>query len=193
MASENPVVRDYVWHIFLVGVAMAYFEVFYAWSRVKLRSVFGNIMKELFCRLGQSVLLVLLLLKLITVPVFLNLLVGIYLVRTLIIKIYAFRLHRPHLHFKFPANTKEILIYSAMIILGGSTAIVLLEVDKVMLNHFLEIENVAYYGVAGFIAITIAVPARAMHQITYPLTAQYLNLKDTLALEDLYKRSSSTS
>lgn len=192
LSKENPVVRDYVWHIFLTGMAMAYFEVFYAWARIRMKSVLGNFMKEVFCRIAQSLLLVLLWLKLIDVDFFINALVGFYLLRTVLMKIYAFSLRMPKLDFEFPQNWKNIIKYSALIILGGSTAIVLIEVDKVMLNNYLKIENVAYYAVAGFIASTIAVPSRAMHQITYPLTATYLNNKDKPALKKLYQKSSLT-
>ena len=192
LSKENPVVRDYVWHIFLTGMAMAYFEVFYAWARIRMKSVIGNFMKEVFCRIAQTLLLVLLWLRLIDVDFFINALVGFYLLRMVLMKLYAFRLRMPKLDFEFPQNWKNIIKYSALIILGGSTAIVLMEVDKVMLNNFLKIENVAYYAVAGFIASTIAVPSRAMHQITYPLTATYLNTKNKPALKKLYQKSSLT-
>ncbi|WP_367186928.1 hypothetical protein [Maribacter confluentis] len=99
-------------------------------------------------------------------------------------KVYAFYLRKPKINFTLPYNWINIVKYSALIILGGSTAIVLLEVDKVMLNSFLEIDNVAYYAVSGFIASTIAVPSRAMHQITYPLTASYINNKEKPALKN---------
>ncbi len=192
LSRENPVVRDYVWQIFLTGMAMAYFEVFYAWARIRMKSIFGNFMKEVFCRIAQTGLLILLWLKIIEIDFFINALVGFYLVRTLIMNIYAYRLQMPKLNFNLPKNWKNIVTYSGLIILGGSTAIVLVEVDKVMLNNFLKIENVAYYAVAGFIASTIAVPSRAMHQITYPLTATYLNNQDSYALKKLYQKSSLT-
>ncbi|WP_419211185.1 lipopolysaccharide biosynthesis protein [Maribacter sp. X9] len=192
LSKENPVVRDYVWHIFLIGMAMAYFEVFYAWARIRMKSIFGNFMKEVFCRIAQTILLILLWLKIIDIEFFINALVGFYIFRTLIMKIYAYRLRMPKLNFTLPENWVNIVKYSGLIILGGSTAIVLMEVDKVMLNNFLKIENVAYYAVAGFIASTIAVPSRAMHQITYPLTATYLNNKDKVALKILYQKSSLT-
>ncbi|MEM9686386.1 MAG: oligosaccharide flippase family protein [Bacteroidota bacterium] len=47
----------------------------------------------------------------------------------------------------------------------------------------------AFYYVAVFTAMVIIVPARAMHQIVYPLTAKLINTNDKHALEDLYKRS----
>ncbi|WP_027075564.1 lipopolysaccharide biosynthesis protein [Maribacter antarcticus] len=192
LSRKNPIVRDYVWHIFLAGMAMAYFEVFYAWARIRMKSVFGNFLKEVFCRLGQSVLLVLLYFDYIGIEDFINALIGFYLLRMLIMKLYAYTLRMPKVQFSFPDNWWDIVKYSALIILGGSTAIVLMEVDKVMLNNFLELKNIAYYSVAGFIASTIAVPSRAMHQITYPMTAEYLNRNDTVSLKQLYQKSSLT-
>lgn len=192
LSRENPIVGNYVWHIFLIGMAMAYFEVFYAWARIRMKSIFGNFMKEVFCRIAQTVLLILLWLQWIDIEFFITSLVAFYLIRTVIMKVYAYRLRMPKLNFDFPSNWKNIITYSALIILGGSTAIVLMEIDKVMLNNFLKLENVAYYAVAGFIASTIAVPSRAMHQITYPLTATYINTKNYDALKNLYQKSSLT-
>lgn len=192
ISSVNPMVKDYIWYVFVVGLAMAYFEVFYAWCKVHLKSVFGNFMKEVFGRIGVSVLLLLLYAELISLDTFFPLLVGLYLLRTAIIKIYAYSLRFPKFDFRFPSNTKEILTYSLLIILGGSAALVLLEIDKVMLNQFIKIENVAYYGVAVYIATVIIVPSRAMHQITYPLTAELLNNGDSFELETLYKKTSLT-
>ncbi|MBU3024617.1 polysaccharide biosynthesis C-terminal domain-containing protein [Zobellia galactanivorans] len=192
LSKENPIVKDYVWHIFLIAMVMAYFEVFYAWARVHMKSVFGNFMKEIFGRVGQTTLLVLLYFKVISVTSFIDGLVIVYILRMLVMKLYAYRLHRPRLVFDFPENTPKILVYSALIILGGSVAIVLLEIDKVMINQFIKIENVAYYSVASFIALVIAVPSRSMHQITYPLTAELLNRKDAVGLKRLYQKSSLT-
>ncbi len=192
LAKENPIVKDYVWYIFIIGMAMAYFEVFYAWARIEMKSVFGNFMKEVFGRIVQTILLILLFFEVISVDFFIKGLVGLYLARTLMMKLYAYSLRMPRLSFHFPANTSSILVYSGLIILGGSTAIVLLEVDKVMLNQFIEIENVAYYSVAGFMATAVGVPGRAMHQITYPLTAKLMNNKDVAALRQLYQKSSLT-
>ena len=192
LSKENPIVRGYIWHIFLAGMAMAYFEIFYAWARIRMRSIFGNLMKEIFCRIGQTVLLLLLWKQWISVEFFITALVGFYIARMVVMNIYAFRLRQPKMNFEVPRAWHSIVKYSALIILGGSTAIVLMEVDKVMLNSYVKIENVAYYAVAGFIASTIAVPSRAMHQITYPLTASYLNNQEKSALKLLYQKSSLT-
>lgn len=192
LAKRNAVVGGYVWYIYLVGLAMAYFEIFYAWARIAMRSVYGNFMKEIFSRVGQTVLLVLLYFKIITVPVFLMALVGIFVVRMVLMKLYAFKLRMPRLKFQRPDNFATIFNYSALIVIGGSVAAVLLEIDKVMLNQYLSIENVAFYSVASFMAMTIAVPSRSMHQITYPITASLMNAMDLEGLKRLYQKSSLT-
>ena len=192
LSQENPIVQNYIWPIFWIGMAMAYFEVFYAWARVRMKSVFGNFMKEVFSRVGITLLLFLLYSKFIQIEAFIPIAVAIYLLRTLIMCAYAFRTRMPRIIFDFPDNVRNILVYSTLIILGGSAAVVLLEIDKVMINQFIKIENVAYYSVAGFIAMVIAVPSRSMHQITYPITAELLNKKDQPALKELYQRTSLT-
>lgn len=192
ISQKNSLVKDYVWYVFLVGTAMAYFEVFFAWSRVHLKSVFGNFMKEVFARVGATLLLVLYYYRAIDLDAFFVALVGVYLLRTLIMKAYAFHLRFPKWDFKFPSETRNIITYSLLIILGGSAAVVLLEIDKVMINQFKALENVAYYGVAIYIATVIIVPSRAMHQITYPLTAELLNKGNFLELDVLYKKTSLT-
>ncbi|MEP3210284.1 MAG: oligosaccharide flippase family protein [Maribacter sp.] len=192
LSRTNPIVKNYVWYIFLIGLAMAYFEIFYAWARVHLKSVFGNFMKEIFVRAGTLILLVLIYLDSITVEFFLKSLVGLYIARMIIMKLYAFSLRMPKLDFNWPEQTRKILSYTTLIILGGSAAIILLEIDKVMLNQFIAIENVAYYGVATYIAMVIIVPSRSMHQITYPLTSELMNARDTEGMKTLYQKSSLT-
>ena len=192
LSQKNGLVKDYVWYVFLVGLAMAYFEVFFAWSRVHLKSVFGNFMKEVFARVGATLLLILYYYRIIDLDSFFVALVGVYFLRMLIMKGYAYHLRFPKWDFRFPAKTRHIITYSLLIILGGSAAVVLLEIDKVMINQFKTLENVAYYGVAIYIATVIIVPSRAMHQITYPLTAELLNKGNLLELDILYKKTSLT-
>lgn len=190
LTRENAIVSGYVWHIFLIGLGMAYFEVFFSWSKMRLRSTFGTFMKEVFVRLGVLVLLVLLAIDQLSVPIFINLLVGLYLLRTALMCIYALKLQP--IHFTKPKlpGRREIVVYSLLILLGGSVSVLLLELDRFMINQYIPIENVAYYTVAIFMATVIIVPYRSMHQITYPMTAGLLYRQDMEGLAALYRRSS---
>ncbi|WP_369998181.1 oligosaccharide flippase family protein [Winogradskyella sp.] len=191
LSGENPIVKDYVWHIFIIAIAMAYFEIFFAWSKVQMQTVFGNVMKEIFHRVCIMVLLFAVYLNWLTVEQFIMALVGVYVLRMLIMKLYAYSVRFPKFKFQGIEKLSAILKYSGLMIIAGSVAMLILDIDKFMIGLMIEdIEQVAYYSVAIFIATVIAVPQRSMHQIMMPLTAKYLNENNKLALEDLYKRSS---
>ncbi len=188
--EKNTIVQPYIWTIYILAFAASYFEVFFAWSKVKLKSVFGNIMKELFLRICISILLFLVYFKILTIPQFIYALVIAYLVRTLIMKIYALGLHRFTPHFSLPDNYISVFKYSGLILIAGSVASLLIDIDKAMIERYLPIENLADYQLCAFIAIVISIPSRAMHQITYPLTAKLINEKAKAKLKDLYQKSS---
>jgi O-antigen/teichoic acid export membrane protein len=80
--------------------------------------------------------------------------------------------------------------YSFYIILSGSVANLLLDGDKMILNQYMKIENIAYYSVATYIALVISVPSRAMHQIVYPITAKLMHENKYKELNALYKKTS---
>jgi len=190
LSIENPIVENYVWHILVLAIAMAYFEIFFAWSKVQLQTVFGNLMKEIFHRICTMLLLFAVYFDWISVEQFILGLIGIYVLRMVIMKRYAFSIKFPKLKFQKIETLPSILKYAGLIIIAGSVAMLILDIDKFMIGRILKIEQVAYYSVAIFIATVIAVPQRAMHQIMMPLTAKYLNEHNLPALKDLYKRSS---
>ena len=192
LSQKNTIIRDYVWYIYLAAIAMAYFEVFFAWSKTQMQTVFGNFMKEVFPRIGVTVLLFCVYLDWISVETYIAGVVGVYSLRMLIMMFYAFSIRLPVFKFNRIDRLRSILKYSFLIIIAGSIATVILDIDSFMLCLYIPIEKVAYYGVAIYIATVIVVPSRSMQQILQPLTAKYLNENNKVALEDLYIRSSQT-
>ncbi|RAV27830.1 lipopolysaccharide biosynthesis protein [Sinomicrobium soli] len=192
LSEKNRIVEDYVWAIYLVAFAMAYFEVFFAWTKVQMNSTFGNFMKEVFPRAVVMVLLFVLYLGWIDASEFIFWLAGMYLLRTAGMGVYAWKLKAPGFIPAFPENAQTVWKYSALIVLAGSIAVILLDVDKFMIGQYEIINNVAFYNVAVFIAMVIVVPSRAMHQITYPVTARLMNEGNREELRQLYRRSSLT-
>ncbi|MCB0450954.1 MAG: oligosaccharide flippase family protein [Confluentibacter sp.] len=192
LSQKNSIVKEYVWYIYVTAIAMAYFEVFFAWSKTQMQTVFGNFMKEVFHRVGTMLLLFAVYFKWLDVEQFIIGIVVLHVIRTIIMKLYAFSLKFPVIKFYKIEKLPSILKYSALIIIAGSIATVILDIDSFMLGMYIPIQEVAYYGVAIYIATVIVVPSRSMQQILQPLTAKYLNDKNKVALKDLYVRSSQT-
>ncbi len=192
LSIENPIIYDYVWLVPVIGLCMGYFEIFYAWVKVNMKSVLGNFIKEVFLRVLISIFLFAVYFKYITVQQFVYITVAIYLATTLMMLYFAIRVKRISLTFTFPENRRQIITYSIFIILSGSVAVLLLDIDKFMLGQYISIENIAFYSVAIFIATVISVPSRAMHQITYPITAKLMSENKYEELNVLYKKTSIT-
>ena len=191
ISKTNPLIKNYTYLIFFVAIFMGYFELFYAWSKVQLQSVFGNFIKEIFARFATSILLLLVYSEKITNSEFIYLVVIVYGIRMLIMLFYALYLYRPKLTFKRPQNIKKVVSYSLFMIVAGSAGFVLLEIDKFMIPQIQEgISKVAYYAVGIYIASVVGIPARAMQQIATPITAKELNDNNLKNVESLYKSSS---
>ncbi|MFH6997026.1 lipopolysaccharide biosynthesis protein [Flavobacterium sp. FlaQc-57] len=190
VSKKNAIVKSYIWLIPFIGFCMAYFEIFYAWLRVNMHSVFGNFVKEVGLRLFSLFLLIGVYYNWLSVEGFVYATAGLYFLAFLITMLYAFSIQKPTFQFTIPTNTKDILVYTFYIILSGSVANLLLDGDKMMLNQYMKIENIAFYSVATYIALVISVPSRAMHQIVYPITAKLMHENKYDELNILYKKTS---
>ena len=190
LSVKNPIIESYVWVIFLVSFATSYFEVFYSWSRVQFKSIFGNILKEIYPRISVLFLLVLVSLEVLNKENFVWWLTGLYYVRLILMIVYSFYLYKPVFSITIPDNFKEILSYSFYILLAGSAASFLIDIDKYMIPQKQAISQTAYYAVAVFIATVVEIPGRAMFQILNPLVAKSLNDQNYSELKYLYKKSS---
>lgn len=192
LSQKNPIIRDYVWMIPVIGLFMGYFEIFYAWVKVHLKSVFGNFVKEVLLRIFISIFLFAVYFDWISNVQFVYSLVFIYFTMMFLMALVAFKVRKPQFHLKFPKEKKEVIVYSSFIIFSSSIAVLLLDIDKFMIGQYIPISEAAYYSVAIFIALTISVPMRAMHQITHPITTDLMARKKHDELNDLYKKTAIT-
>ena len=190
LSKKNSIIKEFTWVIYVVAIATAYFEIFYAWAKVQMQSVFGNVLKEMYSRILVMILLLLVAFDVISQKEFFYYLTAGYFLRTAIMFWYAFKLYRPKFTIQLPHNYKEVFKYASYIILAGSAGAILLDIDKFMIPQKEVIEMAAYYAVGVYIASVIDIPGRAMSQIVQPITAKALNDSDTMKIHELYKDTS---
>ena len=190
LSNENILVRRFPFLIILISISTAYFEIFFSWLRIQLKSVFGNFLKEVYPRLLTFFLLILYALKFIDLETFIIYLICGYYLRLIIIMIYSFSIYLPSFNGFIPSSWRNMLRYSSLIFLSGAAASFILDIDKSMIFSLTSDANVAYYAVAIYVAAIIEAPGRAMFQITSPLVARALNKNEKTILENLLKKSS---
>ena len=189
LSIQNPVIANYTWVIFVVALATAYFEVFYAWARVQLQSVAGNALKEIFPRLFLFLLLMALYFFDLSFQHFITALVCGYYLRLLLMIVLANRCYPLRIRLHFPSNMRSVLTYSVTILFAGSAGSLIIDIDKFMIPQLQEIKQTAFYAVAIFAATLVEVPARAMWQILNPLVATAINNNNSNEVNHLYRRS----
>jgi O-antigen/teichoic acid export membrane protein len=192
ISKENPEIYQYAFLVPLVAFFMAYFELFYAWVKVHLKSIFGNFLKEVLLRVFVSIALLAVFKGWITKIQFVYVLVFLYLIVTVLMALVAFSIRKPDFSVGILAHKKPYLVFSTYIIFSSSIAVLLLDIDKFMIAQYIPLDQIAYYSVAVFMALTISVPMRAMHQITHPITTQLMVKNKLKDLQDLYQKTSIT-
>ena len=190
LSNENILVTKFPFLIILISISTAYFEIFFSWLRIQLKSVFGNFLKEVYPRLLTFFLLILFAFKFIDLDTFIIYLICGYYLRLIIIMIYSFSIYLPSFNGLIPSSWRKMLRYSSLIFLSGAAASFILDIDKSMIFSLTSDANVAYYAVAIYVAAIIEAPGRAMFQITSPLVARALNKNEKTNLENLLKKSS---
>ncbi len=190
LSGDNEGVERFPFLIITIAISTAYFEIFFSWLRVNLKSVFGNFLKEVYPRMLTFILLVSYTFQILNLDQFIDFLIGGYYLRLFIIMAYSFFIYTPNFQFKLPNSLIPILRYSCLIFLSGAAASFILDIDKSMIYSLTSDVNVAFYAVAIYIAAVIEAPGRAMFQITSPLIAEALNSNNKLRLESLLKKSS---
>ncbi|CAL2104327.1 Membrane protein involved in the export of O-antigen and teichoic acid [Tenacibaculum sp. 190130A14a] len=188
--EENLIVESYTFYIYIIAVCCAYFEVFYAWAKVQMQSVFGNALKELYNRLATMIMLFAVAFGFFGKEEFLFYMSLAYILRTILMMVYAFRLYFPEISFSLPDNIKEVVKYTVYILLAGSAGAIVLDIDKVMIPGKEGFQVAAFYTVALFIGSFIEAPSRAMTQILQPLTSKSINEENNDEVRSLYKKSS---
>ena len=187
--QENPTLKPFFWLIPIIGLFMAYFEVFYAWAKVHMQSVMGNFISEVLVRILVMLLLIGVHFDWLAKDTFVYCVALAYFAQMIGMKLYAISVKMPVLRLVIPKNIKEIVQYSSFIIVSGGVAVMLVDFDKVMIPQYKDISQNALYAVAIFIATVIAVPSRAMTQIIAPITAKLMTENKQDELNDLYKKS----
>lgn len=167
LSKQNKVEVETVYILTVLGVLMAYFELFFAFSKVQFKTSLGVFLKEVFPRLGVLLLLcshfTLFQLSLNTFLFFAGL---IYLARALFMGIMAFKRTPFTLLSSAPITSYfRLLTYSGLVLLGSVLSMAFIEIDKVMLHLYSSSSEVALYTVFVFMATTVAIPMRAIQPL----------------------------
>lgn len=192
--THSPLLPLYFWLIFPITLAFIYISVLEAYIRVHYRIVYPGIIKEIFQRLSNSVLIILYGLKFIDFQWLLVLIMVSYWVNVIFLVVYIKKLKVLFLNwslnvFRSPVF-KEMCIYGCWVILAGGSFAMIQHLEKVMLPAYAGgLTSTAIFDVNSRIALMIAVPKNMVGSISAPLLASAYKTGDFEQQQTLYQKS----
>lgn len=179
--------------VFPIFIGFVLFEIAGSISRSLFKSTVPVFLKEFLLRSNTMILIVLYWYEIISFNSFILLFALNYVLVFIILFGYLYYLKA--LKFSFSLSVisdkafKPIYTYALFSVLSTGAAMILLNIDTLMIGHFLTLKEVAIYGPSIYIASSIMVPLRAILLIVAPLVAQAWTTNSIDTIKDLYKKS----
>ena len=192
-SDTSPLILNNKYLIFPIFIGFVLFEIATAISKSLLKSTIPVFLRELVLRASVMVLIILYWYEVINFEIFIFAYALNYVVNFIILFGYLLYLKAFDFNISFKLLTdldfKELYIYAAFSILSTGAAMILLNIDTLMINHYLTLKDVAIYGPSIYIASSIMIPSRALQSIIAPVVAQGWVDKNINLIKDLYKKS----
>ncbi len=171
-----------------------YFNVFDAWLRSLQRTVATSFIREVLLRLMQSLAVVAYAWGWVDFHGFVAAFVLVHGVQTVMAVFWTAAVGELRFGKAFdPPETlsnRQIADYSLYVILGGISAIIVAQLDILMVGSIIGEAAVGVYAVAFYIGTFIMVPERSISKISYPLIAKAFQDHDYGLIERIYRKSS---
>ena len=191
--TSNKLIIQNSFLVFPIFIGYILFEVAAAFSKSLFKSTIPIFLKEFLLRFNVLALIILYWYNLINFTQFIYLFAFNYVLIFIILFLYLFSLKKLSLKINFDvikeSDFRPIYTYAIFNILSVSAGMLILNIDTLMINHYLSLKDVAIYGPSLFIASSILVPSRSLQSIIAPVVANSWATNDLNTIKELYKRS----
>jgi len=186
---------EYYYVVFPLAIGITIFEIFNAYNRSLLKTNFAVFINEVYIRVAVLVLAILYLQHLFSFKVFLYLFISAYFSNALIMAIYTYSHKTLYLRpskkiFSAPLFG-QMINYGLFNFFGGASSMLIDKIDVLFIGGYLGLADTGIYGIAILMASAIALPAKALMQVLFPITADAFKHEDYKKLSYLYSSSCS--
>ena len=189
--DATPLLQDYFYLVTLLVFCLCFFDLFSSLSRSYLDSSTPLFLNEVFVRICVLILLVLYKFKWIDFTFFIHSYILIYFSKLLILLFIQIKQKRISFSFNFSKpKILEQFKYGFYVLTAGAAAVLVSRFDMLMIEYYLDLKQVAYYGLAFFIGSVIKVPSRSISLISSPLIAKYFEKEDMSNIQTIYSKTS---
>jgi O-antigen/teichoic acid export membrane protein len=192
--TESPLMIEYFWYLIPLGFATLYFDLFDAYLRSLLKTVVPILFREIIQRVFIAIAILMYALEWVTFPEFVVIYVALLSSVTLLMVLYTYWLG--HLHLRASATwrmrklLRKVLVFGGYTLMGNISAIILYNIDGLMLASYLGMDEVGIYTTSFYVSALITIPWRAIQKVASPQIAEHWAKGDLPAMQKLYQRTS---
>ncbi len=194
---RSPLFLEYYYWIIPIGIAYVLFMVLEIYLRSFYRNIVAVFALEIVLRLAMTILLFMLYFGWLTFDVFVALQSLIYVLPTMILLAYLYRLGELHIspkHIDISKRFRKIIFqFSAFNYINTLGTVLVNSMDIMMIAQMLGLKATGVYSTVIFLASALQVPYKSLVRISSPMIADCWKHRQMDKMKELYTKVSSVS
>lgn len=194
--KNAPLILNYYFPLIFFAFILLFINIFESYNIIQQNPVIPIFLREVLTRAFLSISLLLYLFFKFNYYSFILTLIGTYGIILLFLIIYTntknYLFIKPDLRIFKSSLLKEMFVFAGFASMANISAIIIANIDSLMLSAYTGFRNTGIYSIAFFIAAFIAVPKKALSQVLIPMVSEANRNNDQSRLNVLYKKSSLT-
>lgn len=191
--DQSPLLVNYYWYIIPLAGFILFFHIITSYMQALYNTVFSSFMMDIGVRLLAVALLVIYFLGVISFDQFILIFILNYAAILLVLIIYLFRISevslKPDLAFLTKPLVKKLSNYSVFAFFGGVAAVVVANIDIIMISSMIGLGAAGVYSIAFYMGSSLRVINQSVNKISNPVISDAFKNQNMLLVEDIYRRS----
>lgn len=192
-AEKSSLVADFAWLIVPFTIVTLLYNLFDSLHKVMYNAVIGVFAKEFLFRVLNLVLILIYAWIAFRFELFTNLYFVLFSIPTLVLIVALYRSHQFNLKFNLDFVRgdlkKSIADVSFFGLMGGMGTIAIANIDKIMINRFIDLKATGIYSIAFLFGSIITMPSRPLNKIATTILAESWKSNDTSTIKTIYTKS----
>jgi len=192
--GKSPLLSEYAFYIWPLVLFFLFFSVFDNYNKVLYNVVLGTFLKDFLLRVLNLAIILLYYFNIIDFARYVLLFVIIQSVPPLILSIYLIRSHkfnlRPQFHFITPELKKQMIYISIFGIISGLSSFALVNIDKYMVNAYIDLKAAGIYSVTFYFGSLIIIPSRIMNKAVVPIISESWKANNLAKIDEVLTQTS---
>lgn len=192
--EKSALIVKYAWYILPFTLSLLYFNIFDNYTKVLYDAVSGILAKELLFRFFNLLLIIGIIFSFFTFETFIHLyfvifsLPTVYMLVLLIVR-NEFSLKRDFAFVQRSNLKRSIISVSFFGLVGGFGTLAVANIDKLMINKYLDLSATGIYSISILFATLVTIPSRSLGKISGTLIADAWKEDDLEHIEVIYSKS----